>query len=133
MTDIYTWDFTVEVTLRSNHPGISDTIRVGCVGVGSAGDRTFRRGEFHVGYYKHDPYSLVARQWFDDHPVPAKVWKVGDIVPRDTAIGKWWTAAPFRTAAQVPTGGDPDYGTKPSNVGPDQCCRGERTILWIEP
>ena len=129
MTSIYTWDFTVEVTLQGN-VGV-DTIRVGCVGVGSAGDKTFRRDEFHVGYYKHDPYSLVAQQWFDDHPPAPKVWKVGDIVPKNTVLGVAWTAAPFRNRADATYG--TDYGVVPMNVDPQRMCREDRVILWIEP
>lgn len=133
MRETYTRDFTVDVILRGNL--VDDKIRVGCLGVGSHGDRLFSRSDFEVGYFKHDPYSLVARQWFIDHPVPAKVWKVGDVVPKHTAIGKAWTAAPIRTReeAERQCASGADYGVTPMNVGADKMCREDRVILWIEP
>lgn len=123
-----TRDFTV------NYPRVDDPnyIRVGCVGVGTRGDQYFRRHDFETGYYEHTPYSLVAKQWFIDHP---HQWKVGDTVPKNTVVGKAWTAAPIRTAAEAEAACHEgrNYGVLPVNLTADMMCREARVILWIEP
>jgi hypothetical protein len=122
-------DFTVTYPRE----GDLDYIRVGCVGVGDRGDHFFMRHDFNVGYYEHNPYSLVAKQWFIDHP-PRPDWKVGDVVPKNTAVGKRWTAAPIRTKDEALRHGlNPNYGVLPVNLAPDDWCREDRAILWIEP
>ena len=107
-----------------------DRIDVYCSGGGPVETRhRFLRGSVSVNE-RLDPYALVARAWFSDHP-PKKVWKVGDVVPRNTQVGKDWTAAPFRTKAEA--GPYTDYGTHPMNVEAQMMCREDREILWIEP
>jgi hypothetical protein len=61
MTDLYTWDFTVEVVIFGNNPDIDDTVKVGCAGVGSAGDKTFHNGQL-VQHWRE-----LGIRWHDDH------------------------------------------------------------------
>jgi len=114
-----------------------DRIDVYCPGTGLAERHRFGRGSVGINQ-RLDPFALVARAWFAEHP-PKKVWKVGDVVPKDTILGVAWTAAPIRRRgeahASIPQdhGISQDYGVLPMNVDPQRACREDREILWIEP
>jgi hypothetical protein len=130
MTSTWNMDLVFEVSLVVGAD--LDRIDVYCPGTGLAERHRFLRGSMLTNA-RHTPYSLVAAQWFNDHP-PKKTWKVGDVVPKGTVLGVAWTAAPMRTREeallQCATGAD--YGVLPANVGPAMMCREDRVILWIE-
>ena len=124
MTDseVVTLDFTVTQVVG----GSDETVDVYCPGTGIATRQTFTRGHMPTNS-RHTPYSLAAAQWFLNHPKPAKVWVVGNIVPRETRLEKWWVAAP------VPGRGVEHWDGLPRLIEPGLVCRGDREILWIEP
>ena len=124
--EVMTLDFHVTQVVDADW----DRIDVYCPGTGLAPRKRFLRGSVSVNE-RLDPYALVAQAWFSDHPPKPKVWKVGDIVPRNTQVGKDWTAAPFRTKAEA--GPYTEYGTHPMNVDAQMMCREDREILWIAP
>ncbi len=125
-TEIITLEFQVTPVVGGN----LDHIDVYCEGTGLAERRTFERGRVAVNQ-RHDPYSLAAKEWFINHPRP---WKVGDTVPKNTSIGRHWTAAPIRTAAEAEAACHEgrNYGVLPVTVSGEGMFREDRVILWIE-
>jgi hypothetical protein len=94
-------------------------IDVHCPGTGLALRKRFLRGNVCVNG-QLDPYALVATIWFEDHPEPAKVWKVGDLVPEGTVVGKRWAGEPRQ------------MDTFPVLYQGDEMNHQDRVIIWIE-